>query len=112
MLALITFIVRVWFPMDAWVPLFFVVAAEPAHLPQSLSLFALGVAAYRGDWLRRLPTKVGLVWLGVGLAASAGNWALLLLAPESAVTAGGGFNWQSLVYSAWESLICAGMVVG
>lgn len=111
-LALVTFVVRVWYPIDEWVPLFFVVAAEPAHLPQYLSLFALGVAAYRGDWLRRLPTAVGMVWLGVGLAASAGYWALLLLAPDSAVTAGGGFTWQSLVYSAWESLICAGMVVG
>jgi glucan biosynthesis protein C len=111
-LASLTFVVRVWYPIDEWVPLFFVVAAEPAHLPQYLSLFALGVAAHRGDWLRRLPTAVGMVWLGVALAASAGYWALLLLAPDSAVTAGGGFTWQSLVYSAWESLICAGMVVG
>jgi hypothetical protein len=111
-LALVTFVVRGWYPIDEWVPLFFVVAAEPAHLPQYLSLFALGVIAYRGDWLRRLPTRVGMVWLSVGLVASAGYWALLLLAPNSDVTAGGGFIWQSLLYSTWESVICAGMVVG
>ena len=111
-LALVTFVVRGWYPIDEWVPLLFLVAAEPAHLPQYLSLFALGVIAYRGDWLRRLPTRLGMVWLSVGLIASAGYWALLLLAPDSNITAGGGFKWQSLVYSAWESLICAGMVVG
>ena len=58
------------------------------------------------------PTQVGTVWLTIGLVASAGYWALLLLAPDSGVTAGGGFIWQSLLYSTWESLICAGMVVG
>ena len=111
-LALVTFLVRGWYPIDEWVPLFFVVAAEPAHLPQYLSLFTLGVLAYRGDWLRRLPTRLGMVWLTVGLVASAGYWALLLLASDSNITAGGGFKWQSLVYSTWESLICAGMVIG
>ncbi len=111
-LAVITWVVRGWYPIDEWVPLFFVVAAEPAHLPQYLSLFVLGVMAYRGDWLRRLSMRVGMVWLTIGLVASAGYWALLLLAPDSGVTAGGGFNWPSLLYSTWESLICAGMVVG
>lgn len=111
-LALITWVVRGWYSIDEWVPLFFVVAAEPAHLPQYLSLFALGVIAYRNNWLRQISTRVGMIWLSIGLVASAGYWALLLLAPDSNVTAGGGFNWQSLLYSTWESLICAGMVVG
>jgi len=111
-LALVTWVVRGWYPIDEWVPLFFLVAAEPAHLPQYLSLFALGVIAYRNDWIRRISTQVGMIWLSVGLVASAGYWALLLLAPDSDVTAGGGFNWPSLLYSTWESLICAGMVVG
>ena len=111
-LTVITWVVRWWYPIDEWVPLLFVVAAEPAHLPQYLSLFALGVIAYRNDWLRRMPTRAGMIWLSVGLAASAGHWSLLLLAPDSDVTAGGGFTWQSLLYSAWESLICVGMVVG
>lgn len=111
-LAVVTWVVRWWYPIDEWVPLFFVVAAEPAHLPQYLCLFALGVLAYRNEWLHRMSTMVGMVWLSVGLAASAGYWTLLLLAPKSDVTAGGGFTWQSLLYSGWESLICTGMVVG
>lgn len=113
-LAFVTWVVRVWFPLDEWVPLFFVVAAEPAHLPQYVGLFALGVVAYRGDWLRRLPTSTGMVWLGVGLTASAGVFASRLLSPErlGEFLAFGGDNWQSLVYSTWEALICVGMVLG
>ncbi|MFC1708134.1 acyltransferase [Planctomycetota bacterium] len=52
-LALSTWVVRGWYPIDEWVPLLFVVAAEPAHLPQYVSLFALGIVAYRGDGVQR-----------------------------------------------------------
>jgi hypothetical protein len=113
-LAFVTWVIRVWFPIDEWVPLFFVVAAEPAHLPQYVGLFAVGVVAYRGDWLRRLPASTGAIWLSVGLVASAGVFAMQLLPPERIpeFLAFGGDNWQSLVYSTWEALICVGMVVG
>jgi len=113
-LALITWLVRFWYPIDEWVPLLFVLAAEPAHLPQYVSLFTLGVIAYRGDWLRRLSTGLGMAWLGVGVIASAGMYALWLLAPDrwDSVASTGGTNWQSLVYSTWEAVICAGLSVG
>ncbi len=113
-LALITWVVRWSFSMDEWVPLFFVLATEPAHLPQYVGLFALGVVAYRGDWLRRLPTATGMIWLAAGLLASAGLAALRLASPDqySDIVATGGFNWQSLLYSTWEALICAGLSVG
>jgi hypothetical protein len=75
-LALVSWIVRQWFPVDEWVPLFFVLAAEPAHLPQYVSLFAIGVMAYRGDWLSRIPTRVGVIWLGLGLSAAASIYAV------------------------------------
>jgi glucan biosynthesis protein C len=113
-LAFVTWVIRVPFPIDEWIPLFFVVAAEPAHLPQYVSLFALGIVAYRGDWLRRFPTRMGMIWLGIGLIASAGVFAAKALPPETVAKylAFGGDNWQSLVYSTWEALICAGMVIG
>lgn len=113
-LAVVTWIVRGWFPMEHWYPLVFVVASEPAHLPQYVSLFAIGAMAYRGDWLRRVSTRMGLAWLAIGLVASVGVYALALLAPERAgeLLAGGGFNTRSLLYSAWESLICVAMCLG
>ncbi len=65
-LILVTWVVRWWFPVDHWVPLFYVLPAEPANLAQYLSLFVLGIVAFRNDWFRRIPLRVGLVWLVVG----------------------------------------------
>jgi surface polysaccharide O-acyltransferase-like enzyme len=113
-LTAVTWIVRGWFPITHWIPIVFVVASEPAHLPQYVGLFAIGAMAYRGDWLRRMPTRTGLIGLGIGVAASAGVYAIALLAPDRAaeLLANGGFNTPSLLYTAWEALICAAMVLG
>lgn len=113
-LALVTWVVRWWYPIDEWVPLFFVVAAEPAHLPQYVALFAVGVIAYRGDWLRRLSTRAGMIWLAIGLIASGGIYVVRLGASDRwrDIYAGGGFAWQSLLASTWEALICVGMCLG
>jgi surface polysaccharide O-acyltransferase-like enzyme len=111
-LALVSWIVRFWYPVDKWVPLLFVMPAEPAHLPQYVSLFALGVMAYRGDWLRRMPTGAGMTWLAVGLIAAAGVFTVEALGRWNDVIASGGPNWPSLVRSTWEAVICAGLAVG
>ena len=79
-----------------------------------VGMFALGVAAYRGDWLQRLPTSTGVIWMGIGLVASAGVFATQLAPPERVgdFLAFGGSDARSLLYSTWEALICVGMVVG
>jgi glucans biosynthesis protein C len=111
-LALVTFAVRLRYPVDQWVPLFWVLAAEPAHLPQYASLFAVGALAARGDWLRRLPARVGLTWLSVGLLAAAGAYVLSALGRWDLLMAGGGPNLSSLARSAWEALLSVGLSVG
>jgi len=111
-LALVTFVVRLRYPVDRWEPLFWVLAAEPAHLPQYVSLFAVGALATRGDWLRRLPTRVGLTWLSVGLLAAAAAYVLSALRRSDALMAGGGPSLSSLAGSAWEALLCVGLTVG
>jgi surface polysaccharide O-acyltransferase-like enzyme len=113
-LTLITWLVRIVFPIDHWWPIFFVVAAEPAHLPQYVSLFAIGAMAYRGDWLRHMSTRMGVIWLGVGITASAGVYYMTLFAPERAgqILDDGGSTAASLLYGAWEAVISAGLCVG
>jgi glucans biosynthesis protein C len=71
--------------------------------------------AYRGDWLRKLPSGVGRLWLGVGLLAALCMVAVQMLAPDSwryNEFANGGLAWQSLVRSTVEGLICVGLAVG
>jgi hypothetical protein len=110
-LALITWIVRIWFPVDRWVPLFFVIPAEAAHLPQYVSLFAVGALAYHGDWLRKLPTATGFVWLWIGMTAAVARYVIQYSDTLTGThflrifTANGG-------WSIWETFICVGLCVG
>jgi peptidoglycan/LPS O-acetylase OafA/YrhL len=114
-LALVSWWVRSSYQIDEWIPLLFVLATEPAHLPQYLSLFAIGVIAYRGDWLRRIPVATGMIWLTIGVAASAVLYAMRAASPETwrdVVSTGEGLAIDALIYPAWEAVICAGMSVG
>ena len=112
-LAVAMYIVRLWYPVNEWVPLLFVVAAEPAHLPQYVGLFAVGVVAYRSDWFNRLSTRVGMIWLGVGLAAAGGYYVLAFNVDSLGdYVHRGGDTWQAGLYSTWEAVICVGLCVG
>jgi glucans biosynthesis protein C len=111
-LALATWVVRVWYPVDTWVPLFWIMPAEPAHLPQYVALFAVGIAAHRGDWFRKMPTDAGTIWLGIGLIASAGIYLAYMLGPWHDLMTVGGLNLPSLVRSTWETVIAVGLSVG
>jgi surface polysaccharide O-acyltransferase-like enzyme len=109
-LALITWLVRIWYPVDKWVPFLWVMPAEPAHLPQYMALFAAGVVAYRGDWFRRMPIADGLIWLAVGMIASSGIYVAYALGRWKMAI--GGLGLESLMRSSWETVIAVGLSVG
>lgn len=113
-LSLLTWVIRWEYAVDEWVPLLVLLPAEPAKMAQYVSLFAVGVLAYRGDWLRRLPRRVGYPWLAVGLIAAAAVYVLHAVAPQrwTAVMTVGGLNGGSLLRSTWEALICTGLAAG
>lgn len=110
-LGVITFIVRIWFPVDFWFdPLHW----QLAHFSQYVALFVLGIVAYRRNWFELLSEAQGRIW----------TWIALILVPlflAVAVAGGalegdttpfkGGIHWQSLAYSVWEQLMCMAMVV-
>jgi len=113
-LALVTALVRLWYPIDAWLRLLGI-PVEVAHLPQYMSLFVLGLVAGRAGWRRRLRARVGYIWLCVGLTAAALRFLVELdgmPAPHGGLVASGGADWRSLVWSSWEALICVGLCVG
>jgi surface polysaccharide O-acyltransferase-like enzyme len=110
-LALLTFMVRIWFPTD-WV--FRPLNLMFAYLPQYISLFIVGLIAYRRGWFTTIPDAVGKRWLWVALID-------LLLFPLL-LQWGGGFNhseyfvggihWQALVYAFWEAIMCVALCTG
>jgi peptidoglycan/LPS O-acetylase OafA/YrhL len=112
LLALGTWVVRIRYPIDRWVPLLWIMPAEPAHLPQYVALFAIGISAHRGDWFRTVPTTTGLVWLGIGLVAYAGIYAVYAAGLWNELMTSGGWNVSSLLRSLWEAVIVTGLSIG
>jgi len=110
---LFSWIVRTRYTINQWVPLLFLIPAEMFHLPQYVSMFVLGLLAFRFKALDRLPTSVGLIWLGIGVI-SAGWFYVDFLSDDSFMMSVqiSGKNFGSLVWSTWEALVCVGLGVG
>jgi glucan biosynthesis protein C len=87
-----------------------------ADFSQYVLLFAAGIVAYRRQWLKEVPYAFGIQWLLIGLAGGAVLWFVLIAyggALHGDTSAyGGGLYWQSAVMNLWESLVCAGMLLG
>jgi len=114
-LAVVSFVVRIWYPIDTWKPLLGIIPTEIAHFPQYLSLFLIGILMYHHDWLQRLPLRRGLIWLGIGIGAVVLRYGYDLAGYKlfpTRIIAGSGLDWRSLVWSTWEATICVGLCVG
>ena len=105
-------LIRIWYPINDWIGFLGFIQMEPAHLPQYLSLFVIGLIASRGRWIETIPTTRGIGWLAVG-----GGLALLLyvlvgfgligLGEPSAGPAG--IDVRGCI---WEAFTCTGLCVG
>ncbi|MET9712925.1 acyltransferase family protein [Nocardiopsis alba] len=105
-LGLVTFLWRWAFPAPYW-PV--VGLPSPGYLPQYVSLFVVGILAYRGDWARRLPGRAGPVGLVTALVALV-VMAVGMAGPldEAALTPG---SWQALVQILVESFFTLGVIL-
>ena len=82
---------------------------------QYILLFAVGIMAWRGDWLARLPSAFGLRWFGLAWTVGVLAWFALLGAIFGTRTEAklfGGFTWQSAALCFWESFFCVGQCLG
>ncbi|UCH06614.1 MAG: acyltransferase family protein [Deltaproteobacteria bacterium] len=111
LLGLVTFIVRMAVPVGWELKL---LGLRFPHIAQYLSLFVIGIIAYRRGWLSGISDAMAKVWLGITIIT-------FVLLPIALVAGGamkgniapfvGGFHWQSLVKSVWDQFMCMGMVV-
>ncbi|WP_343116420.1 acyltransferase [Ostreiculturibacter nitratireducens] len=106
-LALVSVFVRTIYPQDAWVRLFWLIPAEPAHLPQYASLFVIGIVAARVRWFTELPGRTASAVFLIGLAA-------LFLAGlfDYGVLPLPGFLDMNLIWGFFEAFVCVGMILG
>ena len=105
-LTLVSLLVRSRYPIDKWVGVLGFIMAEPAHLPQYLSLFVLGAVAVHRGWLQAIPKARGLRWLWVGIGTIvAGALVLYHVVPFPPAARG-------IFMVTAESFIASGLIVG
>jgi glucan biosynthesis protein C len=108
-IAVLSGIVRIWYPIDRWINLLGFIQVAPSDVPRDLAMFAVGALAYRRQWLQRFPTRAGYAWLGVGLGAAALWYAYALLLYRVLPLHGTAMD---VAYLLWEALLCCGMCIG
>ena len=109
---------RIWWPVS-WV--FQPLNLSVGYLPQYLSLFILGLIAYRRNWFFELSPRMGRDWSLAALIASLAFAVLVIpflmgdagragtqLGPSMA----GGFHWLAFGYALWESFVVVGVCIG
>jgi hypothetical protein len=104
-LAVLTFVVRIFVPIGEWIGGF-----QLAHFVHYIFCFFIGISAYRGDWFSRLKRSQALPWGIVALVTLPTFFVIAILGgalegEEQFVKFLGGPYWQSLAYSIWESIM-------
>jgi len=104
-LGIITYLLRTsWgFPTDRWIAFLGFIQMEPAHLPQYLSLFILGILAYRWSFLESITTPRNMLWLLPGLG-------IYVVTVVQFYTAGSQQAFFMREYR--EALLCIGVCIG
>ncbi len=109
MLALASFLVRVWFPIGSTTG-----NLQLSFVPQYLAMFIIGILASQNLWLDKLGCKKAFLWAGLALAGIP-FWPLIIGYGEGfkdMAPIAGGLSWHSLAYSLWEAVVGLGTAVG
>ena len=108
-IGILSFCIRIEFPVNRWY-----LRMQPAHLAHYIFSFAMGHIAYRSGWLNHLSREIGRRWGWMALVMVPGFYALFIFGgmlkdPESIDLFLGGFHWQALGYSLWDTIMLFSM---
>ena len=110
LLAAVTFVVRLSYPIDRWIGFLGFIQVAFADVPRDLAFFVIGVVAYRRNWFSAMPKRTGEAWLVVGIAAAALCYGRF--AAGYGYFKGGGPSANAFVYDLWEAFLCCGLCIG
>lgn len=111
-LGVVSFVVRIWLPIGwAFGPL----NLQFPFFPQYICMFIVGIAAYRRNWLTRIPDAMGRIWLFIAILF------VLILLPALIYAGGalsgdltpfmGGLHWQCFAYALWEQTTGVAIII-
>ncbi len=109
-LGVVTFIVRIWFPIGWY---FELVHLQISFFPQYIAMFIIGLITFRGNWFMQISKKTGRLWLWMAGALLILFPVLLLLyiyAGDPALLIGG-LNWQAFTYALWEQFLGVAIIM-
>ncbi len=108
-LSLITFVVRLYFPVGRVINHFNV---QFGHFSQYIALFVAGVIAYRRGWFTDISLSFAKIWFGVVLFFVVVVFPVLFTAGKGHFQPYmGGFYWEAFAYAAWEQFVGVGMII-
>lgn len=109
-LGVVSFIVRIWLPIG-WN--FQLLNFQLPFFPQYISMFIIGLIAYRGNWFLQISRKKGKFWLKITLVTILFLPVLFVAgAPGKDPSAFlGGLHWQAFTYALWEQFLCAAIII-
>jgi fucose 4-O-acetylase-like acetyltransferase len=102
-LAIVTFLVRLKFP----------ISATTSHLnfglaPQYIFLFGLGILAFNNNWFEAITVKKAKFWFRITIFTIL-FWPVFIFFGRSPGLSieifAGGLNWQSFIYAFWEAVL-------
>jgi surface polysaccharide O-acyltransferase-like enzyme len=104
-LGFITYLMRTsWgFPINRWIRFLGFIQMEPAHIPQYLSLFVIGIFAYRWSFLDSITAPRNMLWFLPG----AGIYVITIVQFYFTDRSHALFMWE---YK--EALLCTGVCIG
>jgi glucan biosynthesis protein C len=114
LLALLTFVIRIKYPVGKWVfPGF-----QPAHFAHYAFSFFVGILAYHGDWFNRLrrdqARRRGIVILIMLPLFFVPMILGRILGSDATGTTSffvGGLHWQAFAYAVWESVMLISVLI-
>jgi len=91
-----------------------VIGLQFGYFAPYIFLFAIGIAAWRYDWLRQLEWKHARPWIITLIAA----WPLMPISiaiamrvfPPGKANFGGGHTWPAIVYAFWDPFVSWGLI--
>jgi surface polysaccharide O-acyltransferase-like enzyme len=89
--------------MDRWIGFLGFIQMEPAHIPQYMSLFILGILAYRWSFLDFISTTRNMFWFLPGL----GIYVITIAQLFGTGSQNAFFMWEYR-----EGLLCVGVCIG
>lgn len=105
-LGLTMFVSRIVFPLNLWLPF---ISLEPAHYPEYILLFIVGILAFKNDWLNTLPVATAKKWKTVTVVTIITLFPLFLIFRNSLID--GGLTLPNFLLSFWEAIVCVGMCI-